>query len=150
VFLAPVLPGLTDTTEHLDAAIGAIAAAGASGVTVLPLHLRPGAREWYFAWLAREHPELVARYADMYRSSAYAPKEYRTWLAARVHPLLRKHGLDRPARLDPAAGVVQARPRSRGAGAIIDASGNVLTRARGLIAAELSPAAAASIQPTLF
>jgi len=150
VFLMPVLPYLTDSVAHLDRAFELIADAGATSVAYTALHLRPGAREWYFAWLAREHPELVARYADMYRSSAYAPKEYRTWLAARVHPLLRKHGLDRPARLDPATGVVQARPRSRGAGAIIDASGNVLTRARGLIAAELSPAPAASIQPTLF
>ncbi|WP_347060659.1 Rv2578c family radical SAM protein [Blastococcus sp. HT6-30] len=52
VFLAPVLPGLTDTVEHLDTALGAIAAAGAAGVTVIPLHLRPGAREWFMAWLA--------------------------------------------------------------------------------------------------
>src|SRR5919206_56492 len=33
VFLAPVLPGLTDGKAELDAAIGAIAAAGATGVT---------------------------------------------------------------------------------------------------------------------
>ena len=31
VFLAPVLPGLTDGVDHLDAALGAIAAAGATG-----------------------------------------------------------------------------------------------------------------------
>jgi len=150
VFLMPVLPYLTDSVAHLDHAFELIADAGATSVAYTALHLRPGAREWYLAWLAREHPELVARYADMYRTSAYAPKAYRTWLAARVHPLLRKHGLDRPSRLDPATGVVLAHPRSRGAGAIIDASGNVLAQARGLIAAELSPAAAASIQPTLF
>src|SRR3954452_14395572 len=53
VFLAPVLPGLTDSVEHLDAAIGAIGAAGASGVTVIPLHLRAGAREWFFTWLGQ-------------------------------------------------------------------------------------------------
>ena len=51
VFLAPVLPGLTDGVADLDAALGAIAAAGATGVTVIPLHLRPGAREWFMAWL---------------------------------------------------------------------------------------------------
>src|SRR3954447_9574033 len=51
VFLAPVLPGLTDGTAELDAALGAVAAAGATGVTVIPLHLRPGAREWFMAWL---------------------------------------------------------------------------------------------------
>ncbi|MDP5183328.1 intein-containing Rv2578c family radical SAM protein [Blastococcus sp. BMG 814] len=95
VFLAPVLPGLTDSPKHLDAALGAIAAAGATGVTVIPLHLRPGAREWFMAWLGRAHPELVARYERLYARRAYVPAEYRTWLARQVAPLLARHGLDR-------------------------------------------------------
>ncbi|SHG20382.1 Rv2578c family radical SAM protein [Geodermatophilus nigrescens] len=94
VFLAPVLPGLTDRLADLDAALEAVAAAGATGVTVVPLHLRPGAREWFSAWLAREHPALVPRYRQLYRGGAYVPAEYRTWLAERVAPLLRRHGLD--------------------------------------------------------
>jgi DNA repair photolyase len=95
VFLAPVLPGLTDGRHHLAAAIGAIAEAGATGVTVLPLHLRPGAREWFTSWLAREHPGLVGRYRQLYGRGAYVPAEYRSWLAGRVAPLLAEHGLDR-------------------------------------------------------
>jgi DNA repair photolyase len=95
VFLAPVLPGLTDGVEQLDAAIGAVAAAGATGLTVIPLHLRPGAREWLMAWLAREHPDLVPRYERLYARRAYVPAEYRGWLSARVAPLLARHGLDR-------------------------------------------------------
>jgi DNA repair photolyase len=95
VFLAPVLPGLTDGEAELDAALGAIAAAGATGVIVIPLHLRPGAREWFMAWLARAHPELVPRYERLYARRAYVPAEYRTWLARRVAPLLAAHGLDR-------------------------------------------------------
>jgi DNA repair photolyase len=95
VFLAPVLPGLTDGVEDLDAALAAIAAAGATGVTVIPLHLRPGAREWFMAWLSRAHPELVPRYEQLYARRAYVPAEYRTWLAQRVAPLLATHGLDR-------------------------------------------------------
>ncbi|MGI8651934.1 MAG: radical SAM protein, partial [Geodermatophilaceae bacterium] len=38
VFVAPVLPYLTDTDEHLDRLLGQIAAAGATGCTVVPLH----------------------------------------------------------------------------------------------------------------
>jgi DNA repair photolyase len=95
VFMAPVLPGLTDGTAELDAALGAIAAAGATGVTVIPLHLRPGAREWFMAWLARAHPAFVPRYEQLYSRRAYVPAEYRTWLSRRVAPLLAKHGLDR-------------------------------------------------------
>ncbi|SFO76736.1 DNA repair photolyase [Geodermatophilus dictyosporus] len=94
VFLAPVLPGLTDRLADLDTALEAIAAAGATGVTVVPLHLRPGAREWFSAWLAREHPSLVGRYRQLYRGGAYVTAEYRSWLAARVTPLLHRHGLD--------------------------------------------------------
>jgi DNA repair photolyase len=93
VFLAPVLPELTDSVAELDAALGAIAAAGATGVTVIPLHLRPGAREWFMAWLTGAHPELVPRYEQLYARRAYVPAEYRTWLARRVAPLLAKHGL---------------------------------------------------------
>ncbi|TFV85863.1 Rv2578c family radical SAM protein [Blastococcus sp. CT_GayMR16] len=95
VFMAPVLPGLTDGVEELDAAIGAVAAAGATGLTVIPLHLRPGARQWFMAWLGRAHPDLVPRYEQLYARRAYVPAEYRTWLSQRVAPLLGAHGLDR-------------------------------------------------------
>jgi DNA repair photolyase len=95
VFLAPVLPGLTDDDASLDTAIRAAAEAGATGVTVIPLHLRPGAREWFMAWLAREHPGLVPRYERLYARRAYVPAEYRSWLSGRVAPVLARHGLDR-------------------------------------------------------
>ena len=93
VMLAPVLPWLSDREEHLDRALAAIAAAGASGVTVLALHLKPATKSWFMAWLARERPDLVRRYEELYRAGAYAPASYRDMLAARVAPLLRRHGL---------------------------------------------------------
>jgi DNA repair photolyase len=95
VLVAPVLPWLTDSTEQLDALLEAIAAAGARGVTVLPLHLRPGAREWFTAWLAAEHAELVPRYRRLYSRGSNVTREYRETLGERVRPLLRRHGLDR-------------------------------------------------------
>ena len=52
----PCCPASRTAPPHLDAALGAIAAAGATGVTVIPLHLRPGAREWFMAWLPRPTP----------------------------------------------------------------------------------------------
>src|SRR3954452_19143448 len=39
VMVAPVLPGLTDSVEHLDALLGDIAPAGATSATVFGLHL---------------------------------------------------------------------------------------------------------------
>ena len=90
--LAPVLPWLTDTPEHLDKALSSLKDAGATGVTVLALHLRPGAREWFFAWLARERPELVKRYEALYARGANVPGSYRRSLAARVQPILERYG----------------------------------------------------------
>jgi DNA repair photolyase len=123
VFLMPILPYLTDTRAHLDAALERVAAAGATSVTHTALHLRPGTREWFMQWLAAEHPELVERYEAMYKFSAYAPKEYRKWLADKFRPLARKHGLGR-AHPDPTTGTVRSRA--------------------------LRPAAAADVEPTLF
>lgn len=65
VLMAPVIPFLSDHPEQLRATVAAIAAAGATSVTPLVLHLRPGAREWFMAWLAEHHPYLVRRYERM-------------------------------------------------------------------------------------
>jgi DNA repair photolyase len=93
VLMAPILPGLTDSEEHIDRTVAAIAAAGAHSVTPLVLHLRPGAREWYAAWLKSEHPHLVEQYRQLYRRGSYAPKSYQETVAARVRQAERRHGL---------------------------------------------------------
>jgi DNA repair photolyase len=93
VMVAPVLPWLTDSLAHLERLLDTLVDAGATGVTVLPLHLRPGAREWYLGWLEREHPHLVEGYGRVYARGAYAHKGYRDWLWERVRPLLDERGL---------------------------------------------------------
>jgi DNA repair photolyase len=94
VLMAPILPGISDTDAALASTVEAIAAAGATSVVPLTLHLRPGAREWYLAWLARTHPEHVERYRELYRGGSYAPKAYQRGLGARVHTLARRYGLN--------------------------------------------------------
>jgi DNA repair photolyase len=93
VLMAPILPYLTDSPHQLEAAVWAIAAAGARSVSPLVLHLRPGAREWYLAWLEREHPELMPRYRDLYGGGAYAPKAYQRGISARVAQLAHRYGI---------------------------------------------------------
>jgi DNA repair photolyase len=93
VMVAPVLPHLTDSVEHLDGLLRQIALAGATGVTVFGLHLRGSTRGWFMAWLARTHPQLVGRYRELYRRGAYLPPSYREELRARAAPLVAKYRL---------------------------------------------------------
>jgi DNA repair photolyase len=95
VLMAPILPGLTDSDESIDETVAAIAAAGAGSVSPIPLHLRPGAREWYAAWLTRTHPELAATYRELYRKGSYLPQAYQNEISARVRMAARRHGLQR-------------------------------------------------------
>ncbi|MFW5899119.1 MAG: hypothetical protein ACOCUN_01475 [Jiangellaceae bacterium] len=119
MLLAPVLPWLTDSREHLDGALAELAAAGATSVTPIVLHLRPGAREWFFRWLRRDRPDLVPRYERLYQRGAYVPRAYTDWLGERLAPLLARHGLDRAAGGE-ARGVAPDGPsRNDGAGSAV-------------------------------
>jgi len=93
VLMAPVLPGLSDTDEHIEATVRAVVAAGASSISPLGLHLRPGAREWYLSWLGRHHPHLLPGYRELYERGSYLAAGYQRELSERVHRAARRHGL---------------------------------------------------------
>ena len=88
----PILPWLSDSDEALDSLFGALAAAGATGVTAGALYLKPGTREWFMQWIAARHPELAGRYRRLYGTGSYASKEYREWLAGRIRFFKSRHG----------------------------------------------------------
>lgn len=100
VLMGPILPYLTDTPRQIDATVRAIAEAGARSVAAIPLHLRTGAREWFFSWLAEHRPELVGPYERLYRGGAYAPKAYQERISRQVREAAERHGLAgrRPSR----------------------------------------------------
>lgn len=93
VLMAPVIPFLSDHPAQLRATVRAIAAAGATSVTPLVLHLRPGAREWFMAWLAEHHPHLVRRYERLYAEGAYAPKWYQRRITRQIHELAQEYSI---------------------------------------------------------
>ncbi|MEV6394306.1 Rv2578c family radical SAM protein [Streptomyces sp. NPDC051907] len=93
VLMAPVIPFLGDRPEQLRATVRAVAASGATSVTPLVLHLRPGAREWFMAWLAQRHPHLVRRYERLYAQGAYAPTWYQRRITRHVHELATEFGI---------------------------------------------------------
>ncbi|WP_286308703.1 intein-containing Rv2578c family radical SAM protein [Agromyces mangrovi Wang et al. 2018] len=119
VFLMPILPYLTDTRAHLDEALRRASEAGATSVVHTALRLKPGVKEWYFEWLARDHPELLPKYRAMYPGRvADAPKDYRRWLAARIRPLMRAHGLARGEESPVTGGPAHNAPQSSTASAL--------------------------------
>lgn len=108
IFLMPILPFLTDTRAHLDEALRQAKAAGATSVLYSGLNLKPAVKDWYLQWLGREYPALVPQYRSLFSGGTYAAQEYRKWLAARILPLMRAHGLER-GREDPATGGIRSR-----------------------------------------
>jgi DNA repair photolyase len=124
VFLMPILPHLTDSIAAIDHALTRIKDAGASRVVYGALHLRPGAKQWFMQWLEQRHPELVSSYRGLYPGmTANAPKAYRSWLAKRVRPLLRVHGLDGRAEDDAPRGAPVSGLAARSASIVVTSRG---------------------------
>ncbi len=71
VGMAPILPGLSDRPEQLEAVVRAARDAGARGIWASVVHLRPGVREHFLEALARDWPEEVTRYEALFASRAY-------------------------------------------------------------------------------
>ncbi len=88
VLIAPVLPGISDSHEQLSDVVGAVVDAGASWVAASPLHLKPGVKEHWMAWLEAERPELVERYRRSYVNRAYLPSTERSAIAGKAAALV--------------------------------------------------------------
>jgi DNA repair photolyase len=118
ILMAPILPGISDSPEQLRAVVRAAADAGASHLTPLTLHLRPGVKEEFMPWLEESYPELVAGYRRLYRGSN-APKMVREAIADRVRAEKRRHrAFASPASPSTARRLPDPRPRdSPGPGA---------------------------------
>ena len=78
VLVAPVLPGLSDGADQVRAVVAASLDAGAVSVAAIPLHLRPGVKEHYLAWLATARPDLLPRHERMFARGSYQPERERS------------------------------------------------------------------------
>jgi DNA repair photolyase len=109
VGMAPILPGISDSPAQLEAVVRAAREAGATGVWANVLYLKPGTREHFLSTLARDWPEELDRYDDLYGSRAYLPKAQVEPVRLLVAELRRKHGIRdrRRLKLEPAPGAVQ-------------------------------------------
>jgi DNA repair photolyase len=95
VLIAPILPGITDHPRQLREVVAAALDAGATSVSPILLHLRPGVREEFLPWLEDNYPELVSRYRELY-PRAYAPSAFRKEIGRRVASIVRALGGTRP------------------------------------------------------
>lgn len=93
--LSPILPGITDQEESLDALIGRAAAVGVKRMWGSLLFLRSPTKESYLEFVAREFPRYLEAYRRAYRESSHLAGRYRERVEQTVRRLREKHGLDR-------------------------------------------------------
>jgi DNA repair photolyase len=93
VGMAPILPGLSDRPDQLEAVVKAVRAAGATGLWAGMLHLKDGTREHFMSVLTKHWPELVPRYEQAYRERAYLPSSFGEETMKEVARLRSVHGV---------------------------------------------------------
>jgi DNA repair photolyase len=84
ILIAPLMPGVNDAPQQLEPLLELAAAAGATSIGGVALHLRGEVREIFMDWLRSQRPDLVRRYEQLYRRGAYAPRAERERLAQLV------------------------------------------------------------------
>jgi DNA repair photolyase len=104
VGMAPILPGLSDRPEQLEAVVAAARAAGARSIWASVVHLRPGVREHFLEALARDWPEHVEHYEALFGTRAYLPAAVGNAITdpvRRARASTRFSSSRRPARAEP-------------------------------------------------
>ncbi len=92
VLMAPILPGLSDQPDQLEAVVEGAVTANARFIAGMYLHLRGPLKDHYLDWLAMAHPDLVRRHQATYATSAYAPPDAQRRLSELINSLVAKHG----------------------------------------------------------
>lgn len=104
VFVMPILPGLNDREDDLDALAQAAHNAGAQWFAANVLFLMPSSRDQFFPFLREKFPRLAQQYRRWYQHAAYAPEAYRREIKQRVETVRATYGLAPAPRLPDAAG----------------------------------------------
>ncbi len=89
----PILPGIPDREEDLDAVFAAAREAGAEWIGAQVLFLMPSSLRQFLPFVEEKFPKLARQYRKWYGRAGYAPEEYRKQISARVRELRAKHGL---------------------------------------------------------
>jgi len=99
VLCMPVLPGISDSEESLDAAARAASDAGATAFRHRTLKVDVEIQQYYSDFLAAEFPVAVPRYAALYQGGVHPSKDYERELDERVRRVRARYEFrERPAR----------------------------------------------------
>jgi len=99
VLCMPVLPGISDSEESLDAAARAASEAGATAFRHRPLKIDVEIQQYYYDFLETEFPVVVPRYAALYQGGVHPAKNYERELEERVRRVRARYEFcERPAR----------------------------------------------------
>nr|WP_010491688.1 radical SAM protein [Paenibacillus elgii] len=94
IFMAPILPFLTDQAEDMEQVVEQAAEAKACFVMGSVLRLNTAeVKSWFFGTLREAYPRLVGLYADWYGHSPTAPKAYREQIRSQLVRLLERAGI---------------------------------------------------------
>ena len=75
VMMAPLLPGISDSAESINAVAEAAAAHQAQYLGANVLFLKPGSKEWFMPMLSETYPRLAPGYKSLYQRT-YPPRDY--------------------------------------------------------------------------
>ena len=110
VLCMPVLPGISDSEESLDAAARAASEAGATAFRHRLLKVDPEIQQYYRDFLTTEFAAVVPLYDALYRGGAHPAKDYEREIEERVRRVRARYEFrERPPRptRSPAAQTVQ-------------------------------------------
>ena len=95
---SPVLPGITDSAQDLEALMRAAAEAGADYVFANPLFLKPCSAAIFLPFVEKNFPQLAENYRKRYQGRAFLPPAYGKRLGQLIGRLREKYKLDRHER----------------------------------------------------
>jgi DNA repair photolyase len=93
VNVMPVLPGITDGPDAMDALVRTVARAGATQIAACALRLRGTARRRYLPFIEAEFPHLADRYRASYAAGYNVGQRYRDGLRRHFAKLCAKYGI---------------------------------------------------------
>lgn len=94
LFVAPVLPFLTDGEFELKDLLSQAKERGVSFAMISLLRLSRDVKKWYLETLKHQYPEVVQRYRELYGQGAYAEEHYIRSFKSMAARLLKEYELN--------------------------------------------------------